>query len=204
MAFGAHVAPSAAALDARLVPVVQVAPAALFHHRLRRTLHMKIVIGNDQGGYRAKVGIVDHLRRGGHEVRDVGSHSEEIVRYPRLAQQVASSVAGGQYERGILICSTGIGMSIIANKFKGIRAALCTSTYMARMMRAHNDSNVLCLGGGITGPLELIDIVDTWLTVPFDGGRHVVSLSLIADAERALCTGQPWAPPAEDPPGGDR
>jgi len=92
-------------------------------------------------------------------------------------------VARGEYPRGILLCSTGIGMAIAANKIKGIRAALCTSHYMAKMTRQHNDANVLCLGGRITGIFELIDIAETWLAHEFIGGRHTISLDILAGQE---------------------
>lgn len=152
---------------------------------------MKIMIGCDHGGYQVKGQIVAHLREAGHDVRDVGCHSEEIVRYPHYARKVARAVARGDVDRGILICSTGIGMSIIANKVRGIRAALCTSTYMAKMTRRHNDSNILCLGGRITGIFELLDIVDTWLANAYEGGRHDISLGLIRDWEEEAGAGVP-------------
>ena len=144
---------------------------------------MKIIIGNDHGGYEAKCAVVEHLTGKGIEVVNVGSESSEIVRYPHYAQKVAAGVARGEFDRGILICSTGIGMSIAANKYKGVRASMCTSTYMAKMTRKHNDSNVLCLGGKITGLGEILDIVDTWLEHQYEGGRHEISLGLIRDLE---------------------
>jgi ribose 5-phosphate isomerase B len=116
------------------------------------------------------------------------------VRYPYYAAKVAGAVSRGEAKRGILICSTGIGMSIIANKFKGVRASLCTSTYMGRMTRAHNDSNILCLGGKITGEFEAIDILDAWLTTEYMGGRHDISLSLITEAEAAIGNPTGWTP----------
>jgi len=125
---------------------------------------------------------------------DVGSDSADVVRYPYYAAQVAEAIVRGETQRGILICSTGIGMSIIANKYKGIRASACTSTYMGRMTRAHNDSNILCLGGKITGVLEALDILDAWLTTPYEGGRHDISLGLIAEAEQVLCQPALWKP----------
>jgi ribose 5-phosphate isomerase B len=148
-----------------------------------------IIIGCDHGGYLAKLDIVKHLRDKGIAVTDIGCESTEIVRYPHYARQVAEAVAGGQNERGILLCSTGIGMSVAANKVKGIRAALCTSTYMAKMTRRHNDSNVLCLGGKITGIFELLDMVDAWLENEYEGGRHEISLGLIRDLEKDLKQG---------------
>jgi len=153
-----------------------------------------IWIGNDHGGYELKVKLVAHLEELGYDVHDVGSHSTAIVRYPYYAAKVAGAVSRGEAKRGILICSTGIGMSIIANKFKGVRASLCTSTYMGRMTRAHNDSNILCLGGKITGEFEAIDILDAWLTTEYMGGRHDISLSLITEAEAAIGNPTGWTP----------
>jgi ribose 5-phosphate isomerase B len=151
-----------------------------------------IWIGNDHGGYDLKLRLVAHLEEQGYSVHDAGSHSTEIVRYPYYAAEVARAVQRGEASRGILICSTGIGMSIVANRFRGIRAALCTSSYVARMTRAHNDANVLCLGGKTTGELEAIDMLDVWLATGYEGGRHDISLALIAEAEEALCTGVDW------------
>lgn len=156
-----------------------------------------IWIGNDHGGYELKLQIVDFLQKRGITAQDVGSHSQDIVRYPYFAQKVAGAVSEGRAARGILICSTGIGMSIIANKFKGVRASLCTSTFMGRMTRAHNDSNILVLGGKITGVLEALDIVDVWLSTEYEGGRHAISLGLIREAEETLCNPAGWQP--EDP-----
>ena len=145
-----------------------------------------IVIGGDHGGYEVKRELVEHLQSRGIEVVDVGSHSTKIVRYPHYARKVAGAVARGEFERGILICSTGIGMSIIANKIKGIRASVCTSHYMGMMTRQHNDSNVLCLGGKITGIHEIFDIADAWLENDYIGGRHEISLGLIREMEDEL------------------
>jgi ribose 5-phosphate isomerase B len=154
-------------------------------------------IGCDHGGYELKLEILTHLGSKGIPFFDAGCHSTEIVRYPYYAARVAEAIVSGQAGRGILICSTGIGMSIIANRYPGIRASLCTSTYMGRMTRQHNDSNVLCLGGKITGAFEAIDILDTWLTTSFEGHRHSISLGLISEAESALSHGCLWHP--EDP-----
>jgi len=153
-----------------------------------------IWIGNDHGGYDLKLQILEWLGQRSVPFHDAGCPSPEIVRYPYYAAQVAEAILRGEASRGILICSTGIGMSIIANKYPGIRAALCTSTYMARMTRAHNDSNVLCLGGKITGVFEVLDILDTWLKTPYEGGRHDISLGLIDEAEHALTCGGLWNP----------
>ncbi len=173
----------------------------LFQNGKQHVLHVPnsrglkmIWIGNDHGGYELKVQITEWLRHHSVPFQDAGSASAEIVRYPYFAAQVAEAVLRGEATRGILICSTGIGMSIIANRYRGIRAALCTSTYMARMTRAHNDSNVLCLGGKITGVFEALDILETWLKTSYEGGRHDISLGLIEDAERALTCGGLWNP----------
>jgi len=150
----------------------------------------KIWIGNDHGGYEMKLQLTEHLEKLGYEVVNVGSDSTEIVRYPNYAKLVARAIIKGEAERGILICSTGIGMSIIANKFKGVRASLCTSTYMAKMTRAHNNSNILCLGGKITGIFEAIDILETWLSTSYEGGRHDISLELIKEHENKIFVDQ--------------
>ncbi|MHC4442645.1 MAG: ribose 5-phosphate isomerase B [Planctomycetota bacterium] len=153
-----------------------------------------IWIGNDHGGYQLKLAIAEHLRQKGCDLYDVGSDSTEIVRYPYYAAKVAGTVSSGKAKRGILICSTGIGMSIIANKYKGVRAALCTSVHMGHMTRAHNDSNILCLGGTITRDTDAIKIVDEWLSTEYEGGRHDISLGLIAQAEDAMCNPKGWTP----------
>jgi ribose 5-phosphate isomerase B len=142
-----------------------------------------VIIGCDHGGFAVKGDLIERLRAKGLTVTDLGTDSPAIVPYPRYARAVAEAVASGRADRGILICSTGIGMAIAANKFPGIRAALCTSTYMAKMTRRHNDANVLCLGGKITGVFELLDILDAWLENDYEGGRHAVSLDLIRDIE---------------------
>ena len=154
----------------------------------------EIWIGNDHGGYRLKGQIVEYLQKKGIRCKDIGCDSEEIVRYPYYAATVAGAVSKGEISRGILICSTGIGMSIIANKFKGVRASLCTSIYMSKMTRAHNNSNILCLGGKITDVKDALDILEAWLTTDFEGGRHNISLGLIDEAESAICNPDGWIP----------
>ena len=154
----------------------------------------KIWIGNDHGGFEMKLQFIEHLEKNGYEVNNIGTNSTEIVRYPHFAQKVAMAVSSEEAQRGILICSTGIGMSIIANKFKGVRASLCTSTYMAKMTRAHNNSNILCIGGKITGIFEALDILDTWLSTAYEGGRHDISLGLIDEAENSICNPDGWIP----------
>lgn len=145
-----------------------------------------LMIGNDHGGYDLKKEICYLLDSKGIAYEDIGTSGTEIVRYPIYAERVARAVASGVAKRGILICSTGNGMAFVANKFKGIRATLCTSTYMGRMARQHNDSNILCLGGKITGTLEALDIVEAWLDTEFEGGRHIISLDMLEHLEKRL------------------
>lgn len=159
----------------------------------------KIMIGNDHGGYELKRELVNYLTENGCPVEDIGSHSPEIVRYPNYASIVAGAVSAGKVARGILICSTGIGMSIIANKYKGVRAALCYSSYQGKMTSAHNNSNILCLGGRCIGVLEAIDIVEYWLNTPYEGGRHDISLRLIKEAEDVNFSGARWMPGSPKP-----
>jgi ribose 5-phosphate isomerase B len=154
----------------------------------------QLVIGSDHGGYVLKVALVKYLTEKGYAVTDMGCHSEEIVRYPYYAAQVANAVLTNDNTKGILLCSTGIGMSIIANKFKGIRAALCYSSYQAKMTSAHNNSNILCLGGRCIGVFEAYDILDNWLETPYEGGRHDISLGLIDDAEQVNFSDVQWLP----------
>ncbi len=128
---------------------------------------MKIAIACDHGGYLLKVEVVKHLKAEGYEVADFGCDSTDSVDYPSYARKVAETVAGAKADKGIVICTTGIGVSIVANKVKGIRAALCSESTSARLTRMHNDANVLALGGGIIGTNLAIEIVDTFLTTEF-------------------------------------
>jgi ribose 5-phosphate isomerase B len=133
---------------------------------------MKIAIGSDHRGYDAKRRIVLLLQQMGHEVLDMGTTGKESVDYPDFAFQVAQAVSQGSVDRGILICGTGIGMCIAANKVQGVRAAPCHDSITAEMSRRHNDANVLCLSGDLLGE-ELIDrMVRIWLTTDFEGSRH--------------------------------
>ncbi len=133
---------------------------------------MKIAIGSDHGGFELKEVVKPLLVELGHEVEDVGCFSADSVDYPQQAKQVASMVQDGKADRGILICGTGIGMSIVANRFKGIRATLCHELFTAEMSRRHNDSNILCMGGRVIGPGLALEMVRVWLSTSFDGGRH--------------------------------
>lgn len=153
-----------------------------------------LFIGNDHGGYTLKVALVTYLTEKGYVVNDLGCDSEAIVRYPYYAVKVVEAVLTTKNARGILLCSTGIGMSIIANKFKGIRAALCYSSYQARMTSAHNNANILCLGGRCVGVFEAQDMLDNWLETPYEGGRHDISLGLIGEAEAVNFSDEQWKP----------
>jgi ribose 5-phosphate isomerase B len=134
---------------------------------------MDIVIGSDHAGYDLKEAVRAFLEGiSGYRVKDIGVFSRESADYPKIAHQVAEAVAGGRYERGILVCGSGIGMSITANRHKGVRAALCLDLYTARMCRLHNDANVLAMGGRVLGVGLAMEIVDTFLKTPFEGGRH--------------------------------
>ena len=134
---------------------------------------MKIAIAADHGGYSLKEMIIGFLSNyEGVEVLDLGTNSTESVDYPQFGFACGEAVANGDAERGIVVCGTGIGISIAANKVKGIRCALCTSIEMARLSREHNNANILALGGRTTKPEDALMIVDTWLKTEFAGGRH--------------------------------
>ena len=159
---------------------------------------MHIVISSDHGGFALKEILKNHLLQKNHEVTDKGCFSKESVDYPDFSALAAAEVSSGQAESGIVICTTGIGASIVANKFPGVRAALCTSPHMARMARAHNDANVLALGGDITGGEEARNIVDAWLATAFDGGeRHCRRVKKIGDL--ALAANEAAAVSRTDP-----
>ncbi|HBI14131.1 MAG TPA: ribose 5-phosphate isomerase B [Desulfobulbaceae bacterium] len=141
---------------------------------------MKISVGSDHGGFDLKLQVVDFLRQQGHEVFDAGCDSAQSVDYPDFAERVCGQVRSGQCERGILICGTGIGMSIAANRYRDIRAALCHEGFSARMSREHNNANVLCLGARVIGPSLALDIVGQWLETEFAGGRHQHRLDMLS------------------------
>lgn len=144
---------------------------------------MKIAIGSDHAGFSLKERIKGFLIGKGHEVIDFGTTSQDSTHYPLFAKDVSLAVQKGEADRGILVCGTGIGMSITANKFRGVRAALCLNEYMARMSRLHNDANVLCLGDRILGEELALSIVEVWLETPFEGGRHAKRVELIKEME---------------------
>jgi ribose 5-phosphate isomerase B len=132
---------------------------------------MRIAIGCDHRGIEFKKSVIEVLNKAGHEVKDFGTYTEDAVDYPDIAKEVGKAVASGDYDRGILICGTGIGMCIAANKVKGIRAALCHNEFCALRSRQHNNANILCMGSEIVKD-DMPDIVNTFLTTEFEGGRH--------------------------------
>lgn len=133
---------------------------------------MKVVIASDHGGVNLKRAIVEYLTEKDIDFTDLGPETADSVDYPDYAKPVAEKVASGEYDKGILICGTGIGMSITANKVKGIRCALVHDTFSAKATRAHNDSNILAMGERVIGEGLALEIVDTWLNTQFEGGRH--------------------------------
>jgi ribose 5-phosphate isomerase B len=137
-----------------------------------------IIIGCDHAAYELKGKIVDFLEKKGIKVKDIGTFSNDSVNYPDYADQVAKSVEKKECDRGILLCGTGLGMSMAANRHKGIRAALCNDIFSAKMSRLHNNSNVLVMGGRVVGDILAMEIVDTWLETEFEGGRHQKRLDL--------------------------
>lgn len=132
----------------------------------------KIAIGSDHGGFNLKGKIIKFLEEKGYEVKDYGTYTTDSCDYPVYAKAVAKSVASGENEKGIIVCGSGIGVSIAANKVKGVRAALCHESHSAMLSRLHNNANVLCLGERITGESLALDIVDVWLKSEYEGGRH--------------------------------
>ncbi len=145
---------------------------------------MRIAIGSDHAGFAMKQAIVGLLSELGYSYEDFGCFSSDSVDYPDIARPVAEAVSQKKFDQGILICSTGIGMSIVANKVSGIRAALCHDTFSARRAREHNDANVLCLGAWIIGQGQMRDIVTTYLSTDFVGGRHAKRVEKIHALER--------------------
>ena len=133
---------------------------------------MKLLIGCDHAAYGLKETLKRYLIESGHEVEDVGAFSEASVDYPQIGMQVAAQVSQGRYERGILMCGTGLGMSMVANRYPHVRAALCNDLFSALMSRRHNDANILVMGGRVIGDVLAIDILNAWLETPFEGGRH--------------------------------
>lgn len=133
---------------------------------------MRVVLGADHGGVELKQAIGEHLRSHGHDVTDVGTHGTVSVDYPDIGRQVASAVSETMYDRGILVCGTGQGMAMTANKVSGVRAAVVSDAFSAEMAMAHNDARVLCLGQRVLGTGLALHLVDVWMASSFEGGRH--------------------------------
>lgn len=148
---------------------------------------MKIAIAADHAGYPLKVAVVQWLSEAGHEVLDLGTHSEEPVDYPPLCAEAGTAVVEDRAEVGIVIGGSGQGEAIAANKVHGVRAALCLDEFTARLARSHNDANVLSLGGRILAEPFALSIVEVFLNTPFEGGRHEARVRQIADIEREQC-----------------
>ncbi len=145
---------------------------------------MKIAIGCDHAGFAIKNLIIEHIKNKGYEVVDVGTNSAESCHYPVYAHALCEKIQSGECELGILICGTGIGMSMAANKHKGIRAACCSDTFSARLTREHNDANVLCFGERVVGAGLAVDLVDAFLGAEYiNGGNHVTRVKMISDIE---------------------
>ncbi|WP_018248207.1 ribose 5-phosphate isomerase B [Orenia marismortui] len=144
---------------------------------------MKVALGSDHGGYNLKTKIKELLEQKGIKYHDFGPDSTDSVDYPDFAKEVANGVASGDYDRGILICGTGIGMSIAANKVKGVRASLCHDVFSAKATRLHNNSNVLAMGERVIGTELALEIARTWLDTEFEGGRHQRRIDKISQLE---------------------
>ena len=144
---------------------------------------MKIALGCDHGGLEHKNAIGEFLKKSGHEVVDFGIYEQISVDYPDIAKKVCESIVNGETERGILVCGTGIGMSIAANKYKGIRAAACSEHFSAKYTRLHNNSNILCLGGRVVGVGTAIELAELFVNTEFEGGRHQNRIDKIAEIE---------------------
>lgn len=143
-----------------------------------------LAIGCDHGGYKLKEEIVAHLKKIGVDFKDFGTFDENSVDYPDIARAVCESIISEECKNGILVCGTGIGISIAANKHKGIRAAVCSDEFSTKFTRLHNDANVLCLGGRVVGPGLACELVDIFLNTEFEGGRHAVRIQKIHDIEK--------------------
>ncbi|HHV94064.1 MAG TPA: ribose 5-phosphate isomerase B [Firmicutes bacterium] len=147
-----------------------------------------IAIGSDHAAYEFKEAIKAYLDEKGIEYKDFGCFSNERTDYPLYGEKVAKAVASGECDKGLLFCGTGVGMSLAANKVKGIRAVVCSDCYTAAMSRRHNDANILALGARVVG-LDLAKmIIDTWLNTEFEGGRHADRVAMICDIENRNCT----------------
>ena len=146
---------------------------------------MKIAVGCDHGGLEHKNALAEHLKSEGFEVEDFGIYENKSVDYPEIALKVANSIKNGENELGILVCGTGIGMSLAANKVNGIRAAACSEHFSAKYTRLHNNSNILCLGGRVIGIGTALELCDIFVNTEFEGGRHQRRIDMITEIEKS-------------------
>jgi ribose 5-phosphate isomerase B len=144
---------------------------------------VKIAVGSDHAGLTLKTLLAETLAKAGHEIVDVGTHTRDSVDYPDIALALGRKVAEGEVSRGILVCGTGVGISIAANKVQGVRAVCCSDTFSARMSRAHNDANVLCIGERVVGAGLAIDLATVFIAGEFEGGRHAMRVDKIRQLE---------------------
>jgi len=147
---------------------------------------MRIAVGSDHRGFSLRVGVIELVERLGHEVEDVGTFSADAVDYPDIASEVSRKVSLGDADRGILMCGTGLGMCIAANKYRGVRAVPCHDDLTTELSRRHNDSNVLCLSADLLDERVIDRMVELWLSTPFEGGRHARRVEKIGDIERLV------------------
>lgn len=153
-------------------------------------MNSTVLIASDHGGFRLKEKLKVFLAKRGIRVKDLGTYSEESCDYPLTAAALAKLISRRRYRRGILICKSGIGNSIVANRFPGVRAALCYNRLAARLSREHNDSNVLVLGASFSGTAEAYKITEIWMKTAFTGGRHKRRLKIISEIEKQICGGR--------------
>jgi ribose 5-phosphate isomerase B len=165
---------------------------------------MRILFASDHAGFDLKRLLTAHARSLGHEVTDVGPHSADAVDYPDFAHELSRRLAAGDADRGVLLCGTGLGMSMAANRHRGVRAALCHDAFTADAARRHNDANVLCLGGRTTGPGVALQMLEIFLSAPFEGGRHGRRVDKIETAGAATAGRDPGAPEGFPPKEGPR
>jgi ribose 5-phosphate isomerase B len=152
---------------------------------------MKILIGADHGGFEIKGKLTEFLKKQGHQVKDAGTFTAQSCDYPEIGAKVAEGVSQKRFDRGILICKSGIGLSIIANKFRGVRAALCHNSNQAKLSRQHNDANVLVLGAEQVSEKEMNNVIQTWLATSFEsGGRHERRVKQIGEIEKRIFGGK--------------
>lgn len=145
---------------------------------------MKIVLACDHGGFELKEAIKEHLEKNNYNINDIGVYNTNSVDYPDFGKKAAEMVVSKEVDRGIIVCGTGIGISIAANKVKGIRCALCTNEFMAKMSRMHNNANMLALGERVIGKGLALDMVDIWLSTEFEGGRHENRVNKLMEIEK--------------------